>query len=389
MMIKRASAAIAVSAFGLALGAGASFADDHGDEIPCGAPAVPAVYDWVVTQRPVAEQSHLEYEWARQTAPARTEWRWQRVTTTTIYTWALWVPKIEEEWSATSPGDGWVKTDQFTVKVLQPAVTVTKYEFQKWNQQREEFFGPVRWELDPAWNAKDSNDKAEGWERTPTPPTDFVTTPAVTETQYLWQRDAGSFEYQDSATSPGDGWQEQGVKSSDTVTEDVWSESEPEGEGWVKTEESRTVAATFEYRWAAESPGDGWVKTDAEPKKVVDVPAVPEVREWAVVVPAIPAGEPCPVDEDPDDEDPVEEPVDEEPVDEPADPQEAPAVPVTPTAATPRPASAVPQPTAVQTTSPTSLAHTGTELTLLWTGLGLVVVGAGLGAGYRRVARES
>lgn len=407
-MIKRAAAAIAVSTFGLAVGAGASFA--AGQEIPCGTPAVPAVYDWVVTQPAVAEVSHLDYQWVRQTSPEQTVLHWERVTTTTIYQWKLWVPNTavpQQQWSATSPGDGWVNTGESRVTEV-PAVTeeVTSYEFRRWNQKNAEFFGASRWSVDPKWNANDSNAKAEGWEPTGnTRPETVVVTPGSTLTEYRWEQDLpdGEWTTQESATSPGEGWERGDVVSSTSTTEDAWSESAPEGDGWVKTGESRVIPATFEYRWAATSPGTGWTQTDAEPKKVIDVQATPEDKAWQEVTPAVPAGAPCveeppvdetPVDGTPVDETPVDEPPTEEPVDEPAAPEEVPATPeakpvVKAVAAKPKPASAIPQVETAQAVSPTRLAHTGTDLTLLWTGLGLVVIGAGLGAGHRKVSRES
>jgi hypothetical protein len=399
MMIKRASAAIAVSAFGLALGAGASFADNHGEEIPCGAPAVPAVYDWVVTQPAVQEVSHLEYQWSLETE--HVEWLWERVTTTEIYEWRLWVPNTETpdtQWSATSPGDGWVKTGAEKVVEDVPATPPSTVVEVKWVQQggNDVVWLPEGQTPTGRWNK--SND---------TRTVEVPGQPAQTHIEYEWEEvlPEGHYETQESATSPGAGWEQGAVVDTDTQTETVWSETEPEGDGWRNTEESRPADSTYEYQWAAESPGDGWVETEAEPRKVVDVPAVAEVKEWVVIVPGTPAGEPCPVDEEPVDEEPVdeepvdeepvdeepvdEEPVDEEPVDEPTDPEEVPTAPTNPPAASPKPASAVPQARAVSTASPTTLAHTGTELTLLWTGLGLVVVGAGLGAAHRRVARES
>jgi hypothetical protein len=72
----------------------------------------------------------------------------------------------------------------------------------------------------------------------------------------------------------------------------------------------------------------------------------------------------------------------------PAKPEAEPAPKPTPKPA-PKPASAVPQVGAVKAVTPTRLAYTGSDLTLLWTGLGLVIVGAGLGAGYRRASREN
>jgi hypothetical protein len=395
-MIKRASTAIAISAFGLALGAGASSAADQ--QIPCGSPAVPAVYDWVVTQPAVPEVSHLEYEWVRQTAPAVTTWRWQRTTTTTVYRWKLTTSHVEDAWSATSPGDGWVKTGQSTTVVTQPAVTETRYEFRKWNQKDGVFFGDPRWEPDPVWNAKDANGKPEGWERTDTPPQEFTITPAVTETRYQWQLTTETYDFQDSATSPGDGWEQDGVVSTSTQTEDAWSATQPEGNGWTRTDESRTTPATYEQRWAATRPGGEWVRTDAEPKTVVDVAAVQEQKEWQVVVPAIPAGEPCrekpPVEQPPVEEPPVDDGPVTGPVDAPAPgaPEGKPTPKPTPKPTAkpaPKPASAVPQVGEVAAVTPTRLAYTGSDLTLLWTGVGLVVVGAGLGAGYRRVSRRS
>jgi hypothetical protein len=153
-----------------------------------------------------------------------------------------------------------------------------------------------------------------------------------------------------------------------------WSQSSP-GAGWDETDEQRPLDSEVEERWAAASPGNDWVQT-AQQRRVVDQVAVPESSEQVLVSPAVPAGAPCP----------VEEPV--EPVTEPAEPVADPAP-----KPKPKPASAVPQvgtvtkPAATVNAAPTELAHTGADPTLMWIGLGTLLAGIAVRAGYRQTLR--
>lgn len=378
-MIKRASAAVAVSAFGLAIGAGASFA--AGEEIPCGTPAVPAVYETVVVPGTPAV-THTEYLWQRTTVPVEYLWQLKVVDkeawTETVVVKAAWTETVV----VTEAYDEWV----VDVKA-QPAVTQVQV---KWVQQGGNL---VQWLPEGVEPAPDSFK----WNKTRDTQT-VTLTPAVEEQGHWVHHDAVTETIDHPAVTQDIDHPEE------SHFEEQWAAVSP-GDGWVNTEQSRDLEPIVESQWSVDSPGDGWVKTE-QSRVVEDQPAVPDTTKQVLVTAEIPAGEPCveeppveepPVEEPPAEEPPAEEPpaeeppvdetpVDEEPVDEPTAPEEVPAKPEAKPAA-PKPASAIPQVEAA--VSPTRLAHTGTDLTLLWTGLGLVVVGAGLGAGYRKVSRES
>ena len=363
MKAKRTSAALAVTAFGLAVGAASASA---ADTVPCGTPAVDAVYRTVVTPA-VPEVSHLEYLWTRETTTY--ELQWQRWVVDTAAQPAVYGtvthPAVYETVVVTPAQPAWDE------EVEQP-LGYDLYEFQHTS-------GKTRWEPDPNWNSN-TNQNSNGWTATGAskPATETVTihheaVPEVTEQRLVTPE-----------------WEEQ-VLVSPAVEEEghfdrQWSQTSP-GAGWEETGERRPVGTELEEQWAAASPGSGWVQSGQE-RRVVDQSAVPESSEQVLVSPAVPAGPPCPVEEPVD---PVEEPVD--PVDEPADPVDEPADPVVEPAPKPKPASAVPQvgtvtkPAATVNAAPQQLAHTGADLTLMWIGLGTLLAGIGVSAGYRKTLR--
>jgi hypothetical protein len=146
--------------------------------------------------------------------------------------------------------------------------------------------------------------------------------------------------------------------------EETWSVDSP-GEAWSATGETRTVDGETQLLWAAVSPGEGWTATGAY-RTVEDAPAVPDSSEQVLVSAAVPAGPACekPVTGDGDTV-----------VPEPADP--ASAVPA---------AAPLAKPAAVNAT--TELAFTGSDPTLMWLGLGFLLTGIGVSAGYRKVAQK-
>ena len=352
MKATRTSAALAVTAFGLVV-AGAASAS-AADAVPCGTPAVAAVYRTVVTPA-VPEVSHLEYLWTRETTTWELQWQqWvvDQAAQPAVYD-TVTHPAVYETVVVTPAQPAWDE-------VVEQPLGYDLYEFVHTN-------GKTTWEADPNWNSN-VNNHSNGWTATGNskPATETVTihheaVAEVTEQRLVtaaWEEqvlvrpavdEVGHFEYQWSASSPGAGWEETG--------------------------ERRPLGSEVEERWAAASPGNGWVQT-AQQRRVVDQAAVPESSEQVLVSPAVPAGAPCP----------VEEPV--EPVVEPAEPVENPAP-----KPKPKPASAVPQvgtvtkPAATVNTAPTELAHTGADLTLMWIGLGTLLAGIGVSAGYRKTLR--
>ncbi|KRF23850.1 hypothetical protein [Phycicoccus sp. Soil803] len=146
--------------------------------------------------------------------------------------------------------------------------------------------------------------------------------------------------------------------------EETWSVESP-GAAWSATGETRTVDGETELVWAAQSPGEEWTATGAY-RTVEDTPAVPDSSEQVLVSAAVPAGPAC------------EEPVTGDGatvVPEPADPaQPASAVPA---------AAGLAKPAAVN-----ELAFTGSDPTLLWLGMGFLLAGIGVSAGYRKVAQK-
>jgi len=143
--------------------------------------------------------------------------------------------------------------------------------------------------------------------------------------------------------------------------EQTWSVESP-GEAWSATGETRSVAGETQLLWAATSPGEGWTATGAY-RSVEDTPAVPDSSEQVLVSAAVPAGPACekPVTGDGDTV-----------VPEPANP--ASAVPA---------AAGLVKPAAVN-----ELAFTGSDPTLMWLGMGFLLAGIGVSAGYRKVAQK-
>jgi hypothetical protein len=146
--------------------------------------------------------------------------------------------------------------------------------------------------------------------------------------------------------------------------EETWSVDSP-GEAWSATGETRTVDGETQLLWAAVSPGEGWTATGAY-RTVEDAPAVPASPEQVLVRAAVPAGPAC--------QKPLTAHGDTV-VPEPADP--ASAVPA---------AAPLAKPAAVNAT--TELAFTGSDPTLMWLGLGFLLTGIGVSAGYRKVAQK-
>ena len=176
-MIKRTSAVVAVTAFGVVMGAGSALAADG---IPCGTPAADAVYRTVVTPA-VPAVTHVEQQWALWETP--TVYQWQR--------WVVDVPGQEAvyrvihhpatyETVVISPArEAWdeqvLVTAAWTEEVLvREAVYVTEYEFVHRN-------GNTRWEDSPTWNIE-SNGQSDGWTRTASEPRQTVVSEAVYDT---------------------------------------------------------------------------------------------------------------------------------------------------------------------------------------------------------------
>jgi hypothetical protein len=338
--VKRTSAAAAVTALGLALGAGAAFA---ADTVVCGTPAVAAVYETVVVEGTPAV-THLEYRWSTQTVPVELQWR-------------MWVVDQPAQPAVYRTVTHPAVYETVVVTPAQPArdeqveqpLGYDEYEFVHVRS------GRTHWDPDPAWNAQ-SVENSNGWQSTgnsrPATETATVHIPAVPEVT------------EEVLVTPE---REEQVLVTPAVPEEghfdyQWSQASP-GTGWEETGESRNLEPVVESRWAAQSPGDGWERTD-ESRVVVDQAATEDSTKQVLVSPAVPAGPACPV-----------------------------VTPATPVVNPPaKPASAVPQvgtvskPAAVNQ-APAELAHTGADLTLLWIGLGTLLAGAGLSAGYRKALR--
>jgi hypothetical protein len=372
-MIKRTSAAVAVTAFGVVLGAGSAFATDS---VPCGTPAVDAVYRTVVSPA-VPAVTHVEYQWAL----------WE---TATVHQWRRWVvdvpgqeavyrvvqhPATYETVVVTPARDAWdervLVSQAWTEEILvQEAVYVTEYEFVHRH-------GDTRWRDDPNWNAND-NEQSNGWTRTQTPPREtLVSAPVYRYVEHEAVYDTIHHSAVDAVTEQREvtaAWEER-VLVTDAVEEEGhwdyrWRETEPAGQGWEKTGESRDgEPEVVDHRWAVESPGEGWLATGLE-RQVVDTEEKPATTTKELVSPAVPAGPPCAVTPTK----PVTNPAPAKPA-KPAEPVEVPALA----------ASAVP---AATQASVDQLPHTGSDLTLLWLGAGTLLVGIGASAAYRKAARE-
>lgn len=324
MNVKRASAAVAVTAFGLALGAGAASA---ADTVACGTPAVAAVYETVVVEGTPAI-TRLERQWVREIEHFTHEWQLKVVD--------------EPAWS-----------EQVLVRAAWTETVVVTPETQEWVVDTPA--GEVQ-QLQRKWVERGGNDviwAPEGetpqgrWNRT----NDTQTVTVVIEEVGHWE------------SVPAVTREEEHPAEYETVThpeefhyDTEWSQASP-GAGWAKTGDSDQLASTFEYRWAALSPGAGWEETE-ESRVVVDRAATPASTKQVLVSAAVPAGPACPV----------------------AAPKPKPASAVPQVGTVSKPAAAVNQ-------GPAELAHTGADLTLLWIGVGALLAGAGLNMGYRKTLR--
>jgi hypothetical protein len=360
MMIKRASAAVAVTAFGIALGAGSAFA---ADSVPCGTPAVEAVYSTVVVAGSPAV-THTETQWSRTTIPVLYEW---------------------ERYVVTRPAQEAVY-DTITIPAVYETVVVTPYQPGYWDEQEVEqeyteyefIFRPgqqgerTRWEEDPNWNAN-GNNNSNGWTST-----GATRTATRTVTEEVWVPEVEEVT-QEVLVEPA---REETVLVSPAVEEEgeyqkTWSATSP-GAEWEQTGETEQGEPTVELRWAVASPGEGWVDT-GQTRTVTDKEAVPDTTTQVLVSPAVPAGDPCPVTVTP------VKPATNPPV-VAAPTTEA---PTTEAPTTEAPTTAAPAIPAATQTQVKELAYTGSDLTLLWLGAGTLLAGMGASAAYRKAARNA
>jgi hypothetical protein len=444
MYIKRVSIAVAVSALGLAMAPGVAFA--AGAQVACGTPAKQAVYSTVVVPG-TAAVSHQELEWSSVSEVVERQWHQYLVDSaakdavyTTVHHDAVYqtvavpgtpahdeqvldvpahdqqvldvpahdervldVPAHDEQVLKTAAYDDppELVTAAYDEPVMtSPEVTHTEYEFVQKN-------GNVRWEEDPNWNAQ-GNSSSGGWVATGES-RQTVVTPAVYGTVHhdavykTVHHDAVYTTVHHEATyktvhvddvyktvhvddtyktvhhdaTPDTSYQELVTPASDEVVElypavpeqghweETWSVESP-GAAWSATGATRTVAGETSLVWAAESPGEGWTATGAY-RTVEDTPAVPDSSTQVLVSAAVPAGPECGPEPTTGGGSTV--------VPEPANP--ASAVPA---------AAGLAKPAAVNAT--TELAFTGSDPTLMWLGLGFLLTGIGVSAGYRKVAQQ-
>lgn len=449
MNSKRVSIAVAVTALGLAVAPGAAFADG---QQPCGTPAMPAVYSTVVVPgTPAVTHEESEWSLVTQVVE-RLWHRWvvDSPATPDVYTtihhdavyWTFTIPGLpawDQQVLVTPAYDEKVVTDAYDEKVVDvpehdvqelvtaaydekvvtPAVYVTEYEFVSKH-------GKVRWETDPNWNAN-GNSNSVGWVgtgqtrqtlvssevttivhhddvyKTVTVPATYktvtvpdtyktvhhdavyqtVTVPATYRTVHhdavttTVHHDAVWTTVHHPATPSQTiqwlivpAWDQQVLVTPATPEvghwEEQWAVDSP-GSDWSDTGETRTVAGETQTVWAAESPGQYWTPT-GQTRTVEDAPAVPESTTEVLVSGAIPAGPACP--------------------DEPTTGggEEVVPVPANPASAVPG-AAGLGKPAAAA--NPTSeLAFTGSDPRLTLLGLGFVLTGIGVSAGYRKVARQ-
>ena len=144
--------------------------------------------------------------------------------------------------------------------------------------------------------------------------------------------------------------------------EETWAVGSP-GEAWSPTGQTRTVEGEIELVWAAESPGEEWTATGGY-RTVEDTPAVPETSTEVLVSEAVPAGPAC------------------------AKPTTGGGGGGTVVPAPAAPASAVPAALAKPANDTTELAFTGSDPRLLMLGMGFLLTGLGVSAGYRKVAQK-
>jgi hypothetical protein len=416
MHTKRVSIAVAVTALGLAIAPGVAFAADGAAQ--CGTPAQPAVYSTVVTPGTPAV-THTEYEWSLVTEVIEKQWHRYVVDSpatedvyATVHHDAVYrtvtvpgTPAYDDPPQLVTPAydepvvtpayDEPVVTPAYDEPVVtpayddppvltSPAVVRTEWKFISKS-------GKVRWDEDPNWNAN-NNDSSGGWvatnesRSTEVSPAVYTTVHHDAVTTYVHHDAVTTSVHHDAVTTyvhhdavyttvhhdatPDTYYQELVTPASDTeelVTpatpevghwDETWSVESP-GEGWSATGETRTVEGETQLVWAAESPGEDWTATGGY-RSVEDTPAVPESSTEVLVTDAVPAGPACP-------------------------PSTGGGGTVVPVPASPVPA-ALAKPAAVNAT--TELAFTGSDPTLMWLGLGFLLTGIGVSAGYRKVAQQ-
>jgi hypothetical protein len=448
MNTKRVSIAVAVTALGLAIAPGVASAADS--QVPCGTPAKQAVYSTVVTPG-TAAVTHDEYQWSSVSEVIEQKWHryqvdaaaqdavydivhhdavyvpvtlpgtpawdeqvlqtaaydeqvlqtaaWdEQVLQTAAYDEQVVTPGYDEQVLQTAAWDeqvlqtaAWdeqvLQTAAYDQQVLQtaawdeqvmtsPAVYATEYHFVQKNGKGE------RWDIDPNWNAQPQQSSG-GWIATGETRQGALTSPAVYTTVHhdavytTVHHDAVYTTVHHDAT-PGDtiqvlvtpAWDEQVLVTPATPEvghwDEVWAVDSP-GADWSATGETQTVEGETQLVWAAVSPGEGWTETGLY-RTVVDTPAVPDSSSQVLVSPAVPAGAACVVDDPSTGSGETGDPA-------PANP--ASAVPA---------AAGLAKPAAVNAT--TELAFTGSDPTLMWLGLGFLLSGLGLSAGYRKVAQK-
>lgn len=247
----------------LGLGSPASAAEGTAaiDAVACGTPGTPAVlgtvtHPAVVTSVPAV--THLEWQWRRDLPSTEVEH------VRTVIDRAH-VPGIPEK-------------GHHETRVVTPAVVQTLWEYVQHQT------GRTRWEPE-GWNA---GENGKGW--SPTGATQQVeTSPAVTE--QVWVVDHPAVPEVPELSHQ----------------ETLWA---PEGDsvptGYVATGATRPGKPGSEQTstTSASAPaGDGWEQVAGSEVTVVDVPAHeredhPAWVEDIVLVPEVPAGEPCPEDDD-------------------------------------------------------------------------------------------
>lgn len=334
--VRTVPAALAVTAV-LGLGALAPAAA----AATCGTPGQPATYQTV--QHPAVTQTvpavtHAEWLWTRQVAtvtqavsrtiPGYDVIRWSRTTTSLELEYA---EKVVDQ-PAVAPVPATPEQGHFETVVLQPAVTLTLWEYLHLVN------GNTRWE-EEGWNA---GDKGKGWAATGNTD-EVVTIPAVTTQQWVVDVPAspgspGSAEvshvelhWLPEGETPPAGWtatEESRVASTSTETVDLPEGEAPDGTGWSVGDVVDSVPDVVDTQWigaddtvpdgygptgetetsyatettdepsAAAPAGDGWTPVEGSEVTVVDeaervVEVSPAWVEQVLLSPAVPAGPAC------------------------------------------------------------------------------------------------
>lgn len=306
--------------------------------VPCGTPAVDAVYVTYIheaTYRTVPAVTHTEWRWERDvptyeyefskvTSPARSETDWTRTLTgDTEYLFTRTV--IDQRAVPAVPATD--EIGHFVTVEVEPAVTEIEAEY------RHEVTGKTRWES-PDWG--DHQDSEHMWKKTGNTRTTVLEaavttekwivdeparpgTPAVPEVSHVestWATSApADFDPEpvdqrpgktsvettttDGSTPAGDGWAATDERSFPAVVDLVWAQDAPAG--YEPTDHARVAGSTHETSdgaSAAAPAGDGWTELAGSATEVTDAPAhqelvTPGYTENVLVTPAVPAGPPC------------------------------------------------------------------------------------------------